>query len=480
MSKTKPHLIYSKNNYDQVHFKLEKHSYFFINFQNQSVSFYIENHTFDLESVKKLILDSISILGIKDNQATVKIITDQESKEKCIELIKNNYNFTHRKIACKTGPYEVLFYPDQKEFKLSKDQNFSAPSISSPEKIKVLVVDDSPVIRKMIEKLLSADKNIIIVAQTGNPLETEELIKKHQPDLMTLDIHMPEMNGVELLKSLPAHLKIPTIVISSISIAEGPLVLEALENGAFDYIQKPKKEHLKMLGDQLIEKINSAVSSSHIELKSVTPVVDMKNSTIGETDNQLIAIGSSTGGTNALRDILTKLPSQIPPILITQHIPAVFSKAFADRLNTLCSFRVKEAEDGEVIKSNHVYIAPGGLQMGIKQTEQSSYIVITDDAPVNNFKPSVDYLFDSIAKQNKHYHLMGIVITGMGNDGAKGLLNLKNKGARTFAQDEETSVVFGMPKEAYRIGATKELVALDQFPKVIVDALNRNHVKKVG
>lgn len=360
----------------------------------------------------------------------------------------------------RTGQFEVVFIPRDGTLRVSKEtgaaSEASAPSSTTSQKnvvarkelVKVLIVDDSKTIRNLLTRILNTAPGVQVVATAERPSEVEALINEHKPDVITLDIHMPEMTGVELLKRIQPKYKIPTIMVTSISMEEGPLVLEALEHGAFDYIQKPKMEELSEVAPILIEKVKEAAnyqagSNSKFSTKAVGKY---------DTDS-LVVIGSSTGGTNALKDILTKMPREIPPILIVQHIPAVFSKAFADRMNTLCPFIVKEAENGELIEKNKVLVAPGGKQMSIERSGQELRVKITDDPPLNRFKPSVDFLFNSVEPIVARRHTVGVILTGMGKDGAEGLLKLKKAGALTIAQNEESCVVFGMPREAIKIGA---------------------------
>ncbi len=343
--------------------------------------------------------------------------------------------------------------------------------IEAKKKTRVLVVDDSETIRKLLSRVLSEDSELECVGTVELPSLVPEAIERLKPDVITLDIHMPEMDGVTLLKKLLPKYQIPIVMISSLSREDGNYVLEALESGAVDYIQKPSMSELPVLAPMIREKIKNARfakvfrnDSSHqggISLRKLgSQNVDQ---------SYLIAIGSSTGGTEALKHVLTMLPDQIPPIVIVQHIPAVFSKAFADRMNTLCNFTVKEAEDGDLVVNNHVYIAPGGKQMKLSDNGGVIRVIIDDAAPVNRHKPSVDYLFDSIAGFSRKKLVAGI-LTGMGADGAKGLLKLKQNGARTFAQDESSSVVYGMPKEAYKIGAVDKVVHIDLVAETILKA----------
>ena len=226
---------------------------------------------------------------------------------------------------------------------------------------------------------------------------------------------------------------------------EGPLVMEALSNGAMTYIQKPELKQISNTQEELLTALQQA---SNYNIETINKESSKKTANFVEKRGAMIAIGSSTGGVGAIEKILTSFPSQIPPILIVQHIPESFSKAFAERLDSLCDFKVKEAESGEKIERNTVYIAPGGYHMKLRKKGQENYIDITDDEPRNNFKPSVDVMFESIPSENCKA-LTAVILTGMGYDGAKGLLRLKDEGAYTIAQDKDTSAVFGMPKEGY-------------------------------
>jgi two-component system chemotaxis response regulator CheB len=229
------------------------------------------------------------------------------------------------------------------------------------------------------------------------PSEVEALILKYKPDVITLDIHMPEMDGVTLLKQIAPKFNIPTVMISSISMAEGPMVLEALENGAVDYIQKPELSEIVKVTPLILEKVRMAAQANLSKPSHNKKSKPVQTKALCDLSS-LIVLGSSTGGTEAIREIITALPDKIPPMLIVQHIPAVFSAAFAKRMNDLCPFEVKEAEDGDEVRANRILIAPGGKQMKFIYKNGKGTVEINDDEPVNRFKPSVDYLFSSVAK----------------------------------------------------------------------------------
>lgn len=344
------------------------------------------------------------------------------------------------------------------------------------QKKKVLIVDDSETIRSLLDKIISSDPDLEVVAKTGSPSQVEDLIKKHRPDLITLDIHMPEMDGVTLLKKIYPKYKIPVVMISSISREEGPQVLQALEAGAIDYIQKPEMAVLSQVAPLIRERLKVASLTQHqnrvLNKKKAKPLASMPASS-------LVVIGASTGGTEAIRHVLESLPSQIPPILIVQHIPAGFSAAFAKRLNDLFPFEVREAKDGDDVLPNLVLIAPGGTQMGVQSRDNKLVVRVKDDAPVNRHKPSVDYLFRSVA-QFSQKNTVGVILTGMGADGAKGLKELRDKGAKTIAQDEASCVVFGMPKEAIAAGGAEDVKSLNDIGPRIIEIFELKLLRKLN
>jgi two-component system chemotaxis response regulator CheB len=344
--------------------------------------------------------------------------------------------------------------------------------------LRVVTVDDSPVILKFLKKVMQEIGYIEVVAQVSDSLQAVDTIEKFKPDFVTLDIQMPKKTGVEVLKDLLTKNHYPVLMISSVNLEEGSLVFEALNNGAFDYIQKPgledKDSFREELGLKALHAIEGKNAHSALLNKKYSDKVSFSES---YPENLIWCLGASTGGTQALTRVFTNLPAQVPPTLVVQHIPPLFSKAFAESLNHLVPFSVKEAENGEPILSNHVYIAPGGMQMGIEKRLGRFCISLQDSAPVNRFKPSVDYLFSEVAKL-QGLHIVAGVLTGMGRDGAKGLLELKKNGARTFAQDEESSAVFGMPRSAFELGAAEELIHLDKIAQVL---LNQSlHYKNTG
>jgi two-component system, chemotaxis family, protein-glutamate methylesterase/glutaminase len=352
-----------------------------------------------------------------------------------------------------------------------------AKSINIRSNLKVVNVDDSPVILKLLERLLAKHKWIEILTQFSDPTLAEEAILKLDPDIVTMDIQMPGLTGVELLKRiLPKH-QLPIIMVSGLGPEDGPLVFEALDSGAAEYIQKPTLESQEDFMKELVQKSLWAACNPLERRRSASIASRSPNSSTNQINQSLLwCIGASTGGPPALTRVLTSLPRNIPPTLIVQHIPPVYSKSMAESLDRLCPFRVKEAEHGESIQSGCVYIAPGGKQMKIEQHSAGLKIVISDDPPVNRFKPSVDYLFENLSKLK--LPLIAGVMTGMGKDGAAGLLALKESGAITFAQDEDSSVVYGMPRAAAENGAASSICSLDDIADFFVkNSLMPSHRK---
>tara|TARA_B110001454_G_C12723192_1_gene435845 strand:- start:10310 stop:11896 length:1587 start_codon:yes stop_codon:yes gene_type:complete len=331
----------------------------------------------------------------------------------------------------------------------------------STRKLRVLIVDDSKTIRDLLTKVLGQDSNIEVVGQAEDPLKAELLLPTTKPDVITLDVHMPRMTGVQWLKTLVPKYKLPVVMITSLELKDGNEVFEAMELGAVDYIQKPSLSDISSAAPLIREKVINAASARVRIPKQIKKFVPSGILNQSFDPNVVIAIGSSTGGTEALKEVLTALPKNIPPIVIVQHIPPVFSRAFADRMNSLCPFEVKEAESGDALHSNRVLIAPGGQQMKIIKKPSGLFVEVNDDPPMTRHKPSVDYLFQSVAEAIGK-NAIGVILTGMGSDGTSGMLKMKEKGSLTFTQDEETCVVYGMPKSAWESGASQWQVPLDE------------------
>ncbi len=341
---------------------------------------------------------------------------------------------------------------------------------SKKEKIKILIVEDSETIRYQIKKMLSANNDLEVIAELSDPLLIEETIEKYKPDVLTLDIKLPKMNGVEVLKKLIPKRKIPTIIVSSLNMNEGSLVMDALAYGAVDYFQKPELARMEEEANILIEKILNA-KNARIRVYDKKGTAKSKSQTGIVDKNFLICIGSSTGGTEAIKYILQDLPENIPPILIVQHIPKIFSAAFAQSLNALCPFEVVEAKNNDIIYANKVYIAPGSLQMKVERIQDKLVIKIFDSTNGLIHRPSIDVLFHSVANLGLR-KTMGIILTGMGSDGAKGLKHLKETGAITIAQNEASCVIFGMPKEAINLNAVDYIEPLESISNRITNIIS--------
>lgn len=332
------------------------------------------------------------------------------------------------------------------------------------KKIRVLVVDDSLMFREVITKGINLSSGIEVVGKAADPFEARDKLLELEPDVMICDVIMPKMSGVDFIRRLLPQYPIPVIVVSSADDA----VIDSLNAGAIDFVLKPNNNKLNEFINELIEKIKIAASSKvMIEKQIDNKGLNKKEELVS---NRIIAIGASTGGVEALHNILTQLPQNVPGIVVVQHIPPVFSKMFAQRLDNQLNLNVKEAKTGDVIEPGKVLIAPGNNHMRVKKYQNKFIVEIFQDKRVNGHCPSVDILFESVAKEvgNKS---IGIILTGMGYDGAKGLLEMKKSGARTIGQDEKSSVVYGMPKVAYEIGAVEKKAPLAKIPEVLLSML---------
>lgn len=342
------------------------------------------------------------------------------------------------------------------------------------QKIKVLIVDDSSVVIQAISAILTTDGEIEIIGTANNPYEAADLIKKQIPDVITLDIEMPKMDGLTFLKKIMSQHPIPVVVISNI-VEKGSLkALQALEYGAVEVISKPQMNSQLLFDESKILLCDIIKAASKAKLKRIAPGKDIyvepklsadvilsKRSPLINLVNseKIIAIGASTGGTEAIVSILKDINLNCSGIVIVQHMPEFFTKAFADRLNELFNIEVHEAKNGDIIQKGKVLIAPGNKHILLKNTGTNYFVEIREGPLVNRHRPSVDVLFRSVA-QSAGKNALGILLTGMGDDGAKGLLEMKEAGAQTIAQDEKTSIVFGMPREAIALGAAQKVVPL--------------------
>lgn len=329
-------------------------------------------------------------------------------------------------------------------------------------------MDDSIIFREVLSKGISSDPDIEVAAVAGDPYEAADKIIRYKPDIMTCDVEMPKMNGIDFIKQLLPQYPLPVIVVSSVS----GVVFDAMEAGAVDFVAKPDIQSAKSVEQFIHEMTEKIKIASMAKVSSVYTRKRFKASIsrIALDTDKIIVIGASTGGTEAISSILKQLPPNVPGIVIVQHIPPVFSRMFAQRLNDSTKLNVKEAESGDYIERGHVLVAPGDRHMKIVRIGNRYKVNCFEGEKVNGHRPSVDVLFESAAKECSN-KAIGVILTGMGYDGAKGLLSMKKSGARTIGQDEASSVVYGMPKVAYNIGAVEIQTALDNIPQVICSLL---------
>jgi len=343
------------------------------------------------------------------------------------------------------------------------------PSGRAKKRIKVLIVDDSALVRRLLTEMLSSDASIIVLGTAHDAYDAREKIKALNPDVLTLDVEMPRMDGLTFLRNLMRLRPMPVIMVSSLTDKGAEVTLDALSIGAVDYLPKPKIDLAATLADykeELIAKVKAA-ASARVRAMPATAASAGADAILAKRDPQrqlrtterIIAIGASTGGTEAIKEVLIRLPPDTPGIVITQHIPKLFSGAFARRLDACCQVSVCEAEDGQQILRGHAYVAPGDMHLLLVR-DGARYVCRLDEGPpVNRHKPSVDVLFRSVAQQAGR-NAIGVVLTGMGKDGALGLKEMRDAGARTIAQDEATSIVWGMPGEAVAAGGAADVLPL--------------------
>lgn len=342
-----------------------------------------------------------------------------------------------------------------------------------PAPIRVLVVDDSAMVRKLVTDALRTDPEIEVVGTAVDPYVARDKMAKLNPDVLTLDIEMPRMDGLTFLKILMEQRPMPVIIMSSLTQRGSQYALEALRLGAFDVLGKPGGPFsFGDLGPQLIERIK-ATRGARLRRAGVAVPEPPARRPVPRTavNREIILLGASTGGTEALRHILQRLPGDLPGIAIVQHIPPVFSKTFADRLNELCQMEVREAVDGDRLRPGLALVAPGNFHMMVQWVHDHYQVRVTGGPAIWHQRPAVDLLFKSAADCGAGGHAVAGLLTGMGRDGAEGLLKLRDRGAVTFAQDEATSVVYGMPRAAWENGGAQRQLALDR----IADFLIRHH-----
>jgi two-component system chemotaxis response regulator CheB len=346
--------------------------------------------------------------------------------------------------------------------------------------IKVLIVDDSALIRKMMTEMLSSDPEIEVVGTAQDPYQAREKIKKLNPDVLTLDVEMPKMDGVTFLRNLMRLRPMPVVMVSTLTDAGADITLRALEMGAVDYVSKPKvnvQEELQAYAKEIVAKVKTA-ARARVQGTNVLPP---RKKDIGEiaarkhfkTTDMIIAMGASTGGTEALKDVVCQLPPTTPGIVITQHIPAAFSRPFAERLNANSSMTFMQAENGQQILPGHGYLAPGDRHLEVVRDGARFICRLLDTEPVNRHKPSVQVLFDSVAR-NVGSNALCVLLTGMGDDGSEAMGTMKKAGAPTIAQDEASSVVWGMPGEAVKRGYADEVLPLHNIAERILYYASRH------
>jgi len=336
--------------------------------------------------------------------------------------------------------------------------------------VRVLIVDDSAIVRKILSAHLGQQKGIEVVGTAPDPYIARDKILALKPDVLTLDVEMPKMDGITFLRKLMKHYPMPVIILSSLTPKGSKMALEALEAGAVDVISKPGPAY--SVGDacvELVEKIKIA-SRAKINRNTISGESSVSSSerlSMTETTNKIFAIGASTGGVQALTQVLASMPSNAPGTLVVQHMPVRFTASFAERLNKECAVEVVEAKDGDHVVPGRVLIAPGGLHMILQRSGANYFVAVKDGPPVCRQRPSVELMFNSVAKY-AGANAIGAILTGMGDDGATGLLNMRNSGARTIAQDEASCVVFGMPKEAIERGGAEKIVPLLDVARTMI------------
>jgi two-component system chemotaxis response regulator CheB len=335
------------------------------------------------------------------------------------------------------------------------------------EPVKVLIVDDSAFVRKALSGVFEAE-GLKVVGEASDPYEARTMILKYHPDILTLDLEMPRMDGLTFLERLMTHRPMPVVIFSSFTGKNSALALKALELGAVEVLEKPTNGHF---GPGMVHLVRVLKETCHAKPRRKrshfnNPAMDKK--ALGEPSRLITALGASTGGTETLSEILRALPAIHPGLVIVQHMPPVFTKTFAERLDRECALKVKEAEEGDVIRGGLALIAPGGKHMLVDETGGKFRVSCPQGPPVNHCRPSVDVLFQSVAHVAGN-RAVGVILTGMGQDGADGLLAMRKKGAPTLAQDEESCVVYGMPKEAVARGAVDESVPLMKLAEVLQD-----------
>ncbi|MBI1395799.1 MAG: chemotaxis-specific protein-glutamate methyltransferase CheB [Betaproteobacteria bacterium] len=354
-------------------------------------------------------------------------------------------------------------------------------------RVRVVVVDDSALVRALMKEILEQAGDIDVVGQASDPIVAREVIRSTSPDVVTLDVEMPRMDGLEFLSRLMRLKPTPVVMVSSLTQRGSEVALKALELGAVDFVAKPRigiQEGLTDASRELVAKVRAAAGAkvarrvaSATGTQNADVVLPSAISRVAATE-KLIIMGASTGGTEALKEVLRRMPADCPGILITQHMPETFTKSFAQRLDSLCRIRVVEAQGGERVLPGHAFLAPGHSHLLLRRSGANYVTELSDAPPVNRHRPSVDVLFRSAANVAGR-NAIGVILTGMGKDGAAGMLEMRSAGAHTFAQDEATCVVFGMPREAIAVGAVDEVVPIQDMTARILAALGSDRAIRV-
>ncbi len=340
--------------------------------------------------------------------------------------------------------------------------------ITKTAAVKVLIVDDSAVVRQVLTRELSRDPGIQVVGTAPDPYIARDKIVELKPDVITLDVEMPRMDGITFLKKLMAHFPLPVIVLSSLTAQGTDTALEAMSAGAVEVVCKPGSSYsVEDLAPQLIQKIKAASRARPLIRPETPTAAKVTPTAMTKTTDVIFAIGASTGGVQALTEVLSRFPANCPGTVIVQHMPAKFTASFADRLNQSCEPDIREARDGDTVIPGRVLIAPGGYHMLLRRSGAVYKVEVKDGPEVHHQRPSVEVLFDSVAKYAGK-NAVGAILTGMGADGAKGLLNMRNAGAHTIAQDEASCIVFGMPMEAIKCGAAEKIVSLTDVTRNMI------------
>lgn len=344
--------------------------------------------------------------------------------------------------------------------------------MSLKKAIKVLIVDDSLFFRTALQRALSGDAGLEVVGTASGAADAEKKIKELTPDVVTMDVEMPDMKGTDFIKKLiPIH-PVPVVLVSALNLG----IFEALDAGAVDFVKKPSDQHendFQIFCNELSVKIKIASTAKVKKALALVPSIPLPSLKSGNYEKHLIAIGASTGGTEATLEILKQLPADIPGILVVQHMPVGFTKMYADRLNRLCSFEVQEAQDGDRVRPGLALVAPGDRHMTLEKNYRGYYVRCAEGEKVSGHCPSVDVLFQSVAR-TAGSSAIGVILTGMGRDGAQGLLKMRQSGAYTVGQDKASSVVYGMPAVAFEIGAVVKQAACPAIAGVIIQRLNQN------